>query len=83
MPQITEITLQLPEGQRLHQSMGSLLHGALMEYAGAEFAAAMHRQGVRPFSQFVYYDKAQSRAVWRITALNEFAEEELTSAPTR
>ena len=80
MPQITEITLQLPEGQRLHQSMGSLLHGALMEYAGAEFAAAMHRQGVRPFSQFVYYDKAQSRDVWRIAALNEFAEAELADA---
>lgn len=33
MLQIWEVLLQLPEGQRLHQSFGSVLHGALMQYA--------------------------------------------------
>ena len=77
MPQIMEITLTLPEGQRLYPSMGSVLHGALMEYAHEDFAAAMHRAGVRPFSQFVYYDKQAERAVWRIAALNGEAAAEL------
>ena len=80
MPQIMEITLTLPEGQRLHQSMGSVLHGALMEYAHEDFAAAMHRAGVRPFSQFVYYDKQAERAVWRLAVLNGEAAEELNHA---
>ena len=80
MPQIMEIALTLPEGQRLHPSMGSVLHGALMEYAHEDFAAAMHRAGVRPFSQFVYYDKQAERAVWRIAALNGEAAAELGCA---
>lgn len=80
MPQIMEITLTLPEGQRLHPSMGSVLHGALMEYAHEDFAAAMHRAGVRPFSQFVYYYKQAERAVWRIAALNGEAAAELGHA---
>lgn len=77
MPQITEFTLQLPEGVRLHQSVGSVLHGALMEYAREEFAAAMHKASLRPFSQFVYYDKASERAVWRLAALTDGAASEL------
>lgn len=77
MPQIMEIVLTLPEGQRLHQSMGSILHGALMEYACPNFAAAMHEAGVRPFSQYVYFDKSAGRAVWRIAALNDKAVAEL------
>ncbi len=78
MPQIMEITLKLPEGQRLHQSFGSILHGALMEYAHADFAAAMHKAALRPFSQYVYYDKAAERAVWRIAALTGEAAEEIS-----
>ena len=54
MLQIWEVLLQLPEGQRLHQSFGSVLHGALMQYAHTDFAEAMHRSALRPFSQFVY-----------------------------
>lgn len=77
MPEIMEIGLTLPEGQRLHQSMGSILHGALMEYARPDFAAAMHKAGVRPFSQFVYFDKSAVRAVWRIAALNDAAADEI------
>lgn len=80
MPQIMEITLQLPEGQRLYQSFGSILHGALMEYARGEFAEAMHKEALRPFSQFAYYDKAQERAVWRIAALTDGAAQEIARA---
>ena len=47
MLQIWEVLLQLPEGQRLHQSFGSVLHGALMQYAHTDFAEAMHRSALR------------------------------------
>ncbi len=80
MPQIMEIGLGLPDGQRLHRSMGSVLHGALMEYASAGFAAEMHSTGLRPFSQFVYYDKKRERAVWRIASLTDAAEENIAEA---
>ena len=77
MLQIWEVLLQLPEGQRLHQSFGSVLHGALMQYAHTDFAEAMHRSALRPFSQFVYYDKARCSAVWQLAALNKEAAEEI------
>ncbi len=80
MPKIIEIALALPEGQKLHQSMGSVLHGALMEYARQDFAAAMHKAGVRPFSQFVYFNKHAMQAIWRIAALNDSTAEELDYA---
>ena len=71
MLQIWEVLVGLPEGQRLHQSFGSVLHGALMQYAHTDFAEAMHRSALRPFSQFVYYDKARGSAVWQLAALNK------------
>ena len=49
MLQIWEVLLQLPEGQRLHQSFGSVLHGALMQYAHTDFAEAMHRSALYGF----------------------------------
>ena len=83
MLQIWEVLLQLPEGQRLHQSFGSVLHGALMQYAHTDFAEAMHRSALRPFSQFVYYDKARGSAVWQLAALNKEAAEEILYASGR
>ena len=83
MLQIWEVLLQLPEGQRLHQSFGSVLHGALMQYAHTDFAEAMHRSALRPFSQFVYYDKARDSAVWQLAALNKEAAEEILYASGR
>ena len=83
MLQIWEVLLQLPEGQRLHQSFGSVLHGALMQYAHTDFAEAMHRSAQRPFSQFVYYDKARGSAVWQLAALNKEAAEEILYASGR
>ena len=80
MLQIWEVFLQLPDGQRLHQSFGSVLHGALMQYAHTDFAEAMHRSALRPFSQFVYYDKARGSAVWQLAALNKEAAEEILYA---
>ena len=81
MLQIWEVLLQLPEGQRLHQSFGSVLHGALMQYAHTDFAEAMHRSALRPFSQFVYYDKARGSAVWQLAASYKDMAEQFFTMP--
>lgn len=47
------------------------------------FAEAMHRSALRPFSQFVHYDKARGSAVWQLAALNKEAEEEILYALDR
>ena len=43
----------------------------------------MHRSALRPFSQFVYYDKARGSAVWQLAALNKEAAEEILYASGR
>ena len=51
--------------------------------AHTDFAEAMHRSALRPFSQFVYYDKARGSAVWQLAALNKEAAEEILYASGR
>ncbi len=75
-----EIGLTLPEGQILNQSMGSILHGALMEIVKPDWANAMHAQKVRPYSQYVTL--VDGKPCWRIQTLTEEAAEEIL-APLR
>ena len=70
-----EIELTLPEGQILNQSMGSILHGALMELVSPDWAEAMHSQKMRPYSQYVTV--ADGRPCWRIQTLTEEAFDEI------
>ncbi len=66
-----EIELTLPERQILNQSMGSILHGALMEIISPEWAEAMHARKMRPYSQYAIF--TEGRAVWRLQTLPEEA----------
>lgn len=66
-----EIELTLPAGQILNQSMGSILHGALMEIVSPEWAEVMHSRKVRPYSQYVVF--TEGRALWRLQTLTEEA----------
>lgn len=62
--------LTLPAGERLNPSFGSLFHGALMELLPEEYAAELHRETLRPFSQAAYYDREQG-AIWELATLDE------------
>lgn len=69
-----KVALTLPEDCRIHQTMGSVLHGLLMEIVGVNTAEWLHdASGVRPYSQCVYFDKACGKAIWEINALTEQA----------
>lgn len=50
-----EIELQLPEGTKLNQSMGSVMQGVLMEKTDPDWAEQMHQMEVRPYSQYVVW----------------------------
>lgn len=73
-----EIELILPKGQILNQSMGSVLHGALMETVKPAWAEAMHMQKVRPYSQYVTV--VNGKPCWRIQTLTEEAWEEILTS---
>ena len=42
---------------KIVQSIGSVLHGVLMELVGTEYAGQLHETGLRPYSQYIYFDK--------------------------
>ena len=42
---------------KIVQSIGSVLHGVLMEFVGTEYAGQLHETGLRPYSQYIYFDK--------------------------
>ena len=70
-----EFELNLPEGEKLNQSMGSLLQGLLMERTDSSWAEEMHTQQVRPYSQYVTV--AEGKPVWRIQTITDRAFERL------
>lgn len=73
MLQTIELKLQLPQGERIHPSMGSVMHGVLMELIGSAAAEQLHTMNLRPYSQYLFYDSARQGVFWRLSALNEYA----------
>lgn len=71
MLHIYEIPLHFPKGKRVHPSMGSIFHGALMECIPAAVATAFHGEGRRPYSQAVFFDEATKQSLWRMGLMND------------
>ena len=77
MLKLMEIPLTMPENCRIHPSMGSIFHGALMGLVAPESAALYHHLTLRPYSQTVYWDAQRKAAFWRIGTLTDEAYERL------
>ncbi|MDU4225512.1 MAG: CRISPR system precrRNA processing endoribonuclease RAMP protein Cas6 [Veillonella parvula] len=54
---------------KIVQSIGSVLHGVLMEFVGTEYAGQLHETGLRPYSQYIYFDKHKKQYIWRLSAV--------------
>lgn len=70
-----ELKMTLPEGEKLNQSMGSLMQGILMERTDSAWAAEMHTQRVRPYSQYV--TMKEGNPIWCIQTITDEAFEYL------
>ena len=73
MPEQIEKEIVLPDGKKIYSSMGSVMHGALMETLPAAFVASVHEQGLRPYSENIYWDKERQKAIWQLNILNDRA----------
>ena len=71
MLKLVEIPLTLPPESTFSPSMGSVFHGALMERIPVELAERLHESTLRPYSQYLYYDKKMRRCLWRLGFLTE------------
>lgn len=68
---VVEFDIHLDNGQKIAQSLGSVLHGVIMSCISTEYATFLHTTQIPPYHQYVYYDKERNTSVWRITALSE------------
>lgn len=68
---VIEFDIHLDNGQKIVQSLGSVLHGVIMSCISTEYATFLHATQIPPYHQYVYYDKERHTSVWRITALSE------------
>ena len=77
MLKLLEIELELPPNEKINASMGSVMHGALMEMLPANISRQLHEENLRPFSQCIYFDREKNKSVWRVGTLNAAAYEEI------
>lgn len=68
---VIEFDIHLDTGQKIVQSLGSVLHGVIMSCISTEYATFLHSTQIPPYHQYVYYDKERHTSVWRIAALTE------------
>ncbi len=64
-----ELSITADPSIKIVQSIGSVLHGVLMELVGTEYAGQLHETGLRPYSQYVYFDKERGQYIWRLSAV--------------
>lgn len=72
-----DLYLQAEKDVKMVQSTGSLLHGFMMSKIDKDYADFLHSQAVRPYTQYIYYDRSLEKVVWRINALSEEARREI------
>lgn len=64
-----ELVIAADPSIKIVQSIGSVLHGVLMEVVGTEYAGQLHESGLRPYSQYIYFDKDKKQYIWRLSAV--------------
>lgn len=74
-----EIKFTLPSSIKLNQAIGSIMQGVLMERIDRDYASFLHKQSLRPYSQYIFFSKKQNCLIWRISALNQQAADEILS----
>jgi len=65
-----------PEGI-INRHSGSLFHGLLMENINRDYGEYLHEEGLKPYSQYLRFDRENKKYIWKISALNEEAEREI------
>ena len=64
-----ELVIAADPSIKIVQSIGSVLHGVLMELVGTDYAGQLHEAGLRPYSQYIYFDKDKNQYIWRLSVV--------------
>lgn len=74
---ILELTLRAPKDVKIVQSIGSVMHGVLMEALPAADSAWLHQYSRRPFSQYIRFDTESQTVKWRVASLSQSVREKV------
>lgn len=74
---IVELSVKVDSSIKLVQSIGSVLHGLIMESISPAYAQELHTYSIRPYSQFLYFDKEKQVYLWRVAAFTRESVERL------
>ncbi len=74
---LTNLKLQLEaQGEKkILPQMSSNMHGLLMELVSPQYAAVLHQEGMRPYSQYLSFE--EDKILWNINLLNDAAYREI------
>jgi CRISPR-associated endoribonuclease Cas6 len=81
---LTRLTIDIENNtdQKLTQHSGSLLHGALIEVLEPQYAEYLHNNSLKPFSQYLSYDKPNNCYHWHISTITDDAREHILNKLT-
>ena len=66
-----------PTETKLSYNISSIMQGVLMDKVSYGFGEKMHKDGMKPYSQYFYYEN--DIPVWTVNTINDEAEHELVS----
>lgn len=72
-----DITVKFENNLPIHQSIGSVFHGIIMQYIDTNYATELHRSEVHPYRQFVFFDERTQSHIWRIITFTEICESQM------
>ena len=72
-----DITVKFETDLPIHQSMGSVFHGIIMQYIDTDYATELHRSQVHPYRQFVFFDDKSQSYIWRIITFSYTCETQI------
>ncbi|MBQ0066679.1 MAG: CRISPR system precrRNA processing endoribonuclease RAMP protein Cas6 [Phascolarctobacterium sp.] len=74
---ILELALSDSNELKIHQSMGSIFHGALMELLNSDYVEFLHTMQLRPYSQCLYFNRDKGVWLWRLSTFEQNATENI------
>ena len=72
-----DITVKFENDLPIHQSMGSVFHGIIMQHIDTTYATELHRSQVHPYRQFIFFDERTKSYIWRIITFTETCESQM------
>jgi len=63
------------KNKNINRNMGSIFSGYLMSVIDRDYVEYLHHLQLNPYTSYVFFDKKESKYIWRINTLNKLSKE--------